>query len=107
MNAIQKVKYWKSFKFFASVVVLRQSPKARKTETNFLVKMKQRRKKSSKELRHEAQQIEIIVTQDTEENEEIIPEIRVLHNTSKNLAFDDGPNEYIMGNDVFTEVCNL
>lgn len=65
-----------------------------------------RRKKSSKELRHEAQQIEIIVTQDNDDEQnaqEVIPEIRVLHNTSKNLAFDDA-DEYIVGNDVFSEV---
>ena len=64
-----------------------------------------RRKKSSKELRHEAQQIEIIVTQDNDDRnaQEVIPEIRVLHNTSKNLAFDDA-DEYIVGNDVFSEV---
>ena len=65
-----------------------------------------RRKKSSKELRHEAQQIEIIVTQDNDDDQnaqEVIPEIRVLHNTSKNLAFDDA-DEYIVGNDVFSEV---
>ena len=64
-----------------------------------------RRKKSSKELRHEAQQIEIIVTQDNDDRnaQEVIPEIRVLHTTSKNLAFDDA-DEYIVGNDVFSEV---
>ena len=52
-------------------------------------------------MRHEAQQIEIIVTS-SENNEEVIPQIRVLHNTSKNLAFDE--DEYIVGNDVFSEV---
>ena len=67
--------------------------------------MKQRRKKSSKELRQEAQGIQIIVTPDTENQEEIVPEVRVLHNTSKNLAFEDA-DEYIMGHDVFTEVGN-
>ena len=53
-------------------------------------------------MRHEAQQIEIIVTSSENNEEEVIPQIRVLHNTSKNLAFDE--DEYIVGNDVFSEV---
>ena len=65
--------------------------------------MGKQRKKSNKELRQEAQSIQIVVTSDNEEEPEI-QEIKVLKNTSKNLAFDDDKIEYSVGDDLFAEV---
>ena len=75
--------------------------------------MGKQRKKSNKELRQEAQNIQIVVTCDNNTNcddensvEPEIPNVKVLKNTCKNLAFED-KIEYSVEGDVFNQVIFL
>ena len=69
--------------------------------------MGKQRKKSNKELRQEAQNIQIVVTCDNNTNcDDEIPNVKVLKNTCKNLAFED-KIEYSVEGDVFNQVIFL
>ena len=69
-------------------------------------------RKTSKELRQEAQNIQIVVTSsdqaadDQNHSEVQQPRVRILKNTTKNLAFapDEDKIEYSIGDGLFAEV---
>ena len=67
--------------------------------------MGKQRKKSNKELRQEAQNIQIVVTSDNIEAEKECDnqKVTVIKNTTKNLAFEEKV-EYSTAGDVFNQV---